>query len=109
MKKLIVQKITINGNPIEGPLKDINMKDINTLADLINIIIQFVYPFAGILLFIYLVWGGYDYLLSQGNPEKIKGAHGKLTSAIIGFVLLFISYILVRIIALIFGLNNGVI
>lgn len=104
MKKLIVQKITINSNSIEGPLKDIN-----TLADLINIIVKFVYPFAGILLFIYLVWGGYDYLLSQGNPEKVKGAQGKLTSAIIGFVLLFISYILVRIIALIFGLNSGVI
>lgn len=104
MKKLIVQRITINGNLIEGPLKGID-----TLADLINIIVKFVYPFAGILLFIYLVWGGYDYLLSQGNPEKVKGAQGKLTSAIIGFVLLFISYILVRIIALIFGLNSGVI
>lgn len=104
MNNLIAQKITINNHDITGPLQGIT-----TLADLINVIVKFVYPFAGILLFIYLVWGGYDYLLSQGNPEKVKGAHGKLTSAIIGFVLLFISYILVRIIALIFGLNSGVI
>lgn len=104
MNNLIAQKITINNHDITGPLQGIT-----TLADLINVIVKFVYPFAGILLFIYLVWGGYDYLLSQGNPEKVKGAQGKLTSAIIGFVLLFISYILVRIIALIFGLNSGVI
>ncbi|HLD27083.1 MAG TPA: hypothetical protein VJB63_03960 [Patescibacteria group bacterium] len=104
MKNLIVQKIIINGNVIQGPLEGIN-----TLADLINIIVLFIYPFAGILLFIYLVWGGYEYLLSGGNPEKVKGAQGKLTSAIIGFILLFVSYVLVQIIVRIFGLNSGVI
>ncbi len=104
MKNLIAQKITINGNPITGPLQGID-----TLSDLINIIVKFVYPLAGILLFIYFVWGGYDYLTSGGNPEKVKGAQGKLTSAIIGFTLLFVSYILVKIIASIFGLNSGVI
>lgn len=104
MKHLIAQKITINKQVIEGPLKNIN-----TLADLINIIVQFIYPFAAILLFIYLVWGGYDYLLSGGNPEKVKAGQGKITSAFIGFILLFLTYILVQIITRIFGLSGGII
>lgn len=104
MKYLIAQKIIINEQKIEGPLKDIE-----TLANLINIIVRFVYPFAGILLFIYLAWGGYDYLLSGGNPEKVKAGQGKITSAFIGFVLLFFTYVLVRIVVLVFGLQNGII
>lgn len=104
MKHLFAQKITINGQVIEGPLKNIN-----TLADLINIITQFIYPFSGILLFIYLAWGGYDYLLSGGNPEKVKAGQGKITSAFIGFTLLFLTYILVQIITRIFGLSDGII
>lgn len=104
MKYLIAQKIIINKQEIEGPLKDIK-----TLADLINIIVRFVYPFAGILLFIYLAWGGYNYLLSGGNPEKVKTGQGKITSAFIGFVLLFLTYVLVQIIVRVFGLQNGII
>lgn len=104
MTQYIAQKITINDNVIQGPLKNIN-----TLADLINTIVQFIYPFAGILLFVYLVWGGYDYLLSRGNPDKVKAGQGKITSAMVGFILLFLSYILVKIIALVFGFKDGVI
>lgn len=104
MKHLIAQEIQINGQKITGPLKNIN-----TLADFINIVVQFIYPFAGILLFIYLAWGGYDYLLSGGNPEKVKAGQGKITSAFIGFALLFLSYVLVQIIARIFGLGTDII
>lgn len=100
----IAQRVTINGQVIEGPLKNID-----TVADLINQLTKFVYPLAGLLLFIYLIWGGYDYLLSGGNPEKIKAGQGKLTAAVVGFALLFIAYLLVKIIAQVFNLGGEVI
>lgn len=101
MKNIFAQKVTINGTVIEGPLKNIQ-----TIADLINQLTQFVYPTAALLLLAYLIWGGYDYLFSQGNPEKIKAGQGKITAAIVGFGLLFIAYLLVRIIALVFGVGT---
>lgn len=99
--KNLAQKINVGGQPIEGPLKGIN-----NLADVVNKVIEIMIPIAGVILLFVLIWGGYDYLLSQGNPEKIKSAQGKITTGIIGFVLLIISYLMVNLIAKIFGLTG---
>lgn len=102
--KYLVQTINIGGQQITGPLVGIN-----NLGDVVNIIMQFLIPLAGIALFFVLVAGGYQFLTSQGNAEKIKSAQAKLTTGIIGFVLLIISYLAVKIIAFIFGLGGGII
>lgn len=88
--------------PIKGPLEGIN-----TIGDMVNKIVAFVMPIAAIILLLVLIWGGYDYLLSRGNPEKIKGAQAKITSAVIGFLILAFSYVIVKFMASIFGLGTG--
>lgn len=105
MKTYLAQELKISGMPIQGPLP----KELDSLGAIINTLIGFLYPFAGLILFFILVWGGYGLLLSRGDPEKIKGAKGKITSGLIGFILLVLSYFMVKVIAFIFGLNNGVI
>src|SRR3989338_3287889 len=72
MKVYLAQKFEISGTPIQGPLPD----NISTISDVIGIILSFLYPLAGILLFFMLVWGGYSFLMSGGQPEKIKSARG---------------------------------
>lgn len=104
MKNLfLTQRIEIGGQPIEGPLQGIN-----TLGDLINRLLPFMITFAGIILLLVFIWGGYDFITSQGNPEKVKSAQAKITTGIIGFILLIVSYLLVRLIAKIFGLEGGI-
>jgi len=98
------QSVNLNGQTIQGPL-DTN---IQTLGDLINKILVFLMPAAGLILLFVLIWGGFDFMMAQGNPEKIKSAWGKITSGIIGFILLITSYLIVRLIAKIFGLENGI-
>lgn len=104
MKKLLTDSITIGGEHIEGPIEGIN-----TLGDLINKLVSFLIPLAGIILFIIFIWAGYDFMLSQGQPEKLKSAKAKITAGIIGFVLLILAYIITKILASIFGLNTGII
>lgn len=108
MKNLLAQGITINGQHIEGPLKGFGGQPIEKLSDVINILVVFLYPLAGILLFIFLVWGGYDFLLSGGDPEKVKSGKAKITSALIGFILLVLSFFIVRLFSYIFGLGSGI-
>lgn len=104
MKKLfLAQKIEINGQSIEGPLEGIN-----NIGDLINRILPFLITFSGVILLLVLIWGGYDFITSQGDAQKVKSAQAKITTGIIGFVLLIISYLLVRLIAKIFGLEGGI-
>ena len=98
--------VSINGERIVNPLLDPNLV---TVGDLINKLLPFIYALAALILFGILLWGGYDFILSRGEPDKINGARMKITAGIIGFVLLVISYVLVRLIGYIFGINGGII
>lgn len=106
-QKLIISQSAGTGSAadaleIEGPLKNITH-----IADLINILFTFIYPLAAILMFFFLVWGGWDFLLSGGSPEKIKSGKARITYALAGFLLLISSFLIVRLVAKIFGLDGG--
>lgn len=107
MKQYLVQKIRISGTPLQGPLQGPGGSQIETLADLINVITSFVVPFALVILFFVFVSGGYDFLFSRGNPEKVKSARAKLTAGVVGFILLVMSYLIVRLVSQIFGIGEG--
>lgn len=104
MKRLLTQVIEISGQPIQGPLSS----DINNLGDLINkVITTLLIPLAGIILLLVFIWAGYDFMMSQGNPDKIKSAQAKITTGIIGFILLILAFIITKILAFIFGLDTS--
>ncbi|PJC30121.1 hypothetical protein CO051_07380 [Candidatus Roizmanbacteria bacterium CG_4_9_14_0_2_um_filter_39_13] len=115
MNKILAQSLNFQVGPppasgtpaqtvaIEGPLKGIN-----SLADIVTIIMSFLYPFAGVILLFVFIWGGYDLLTSHGEPEKLNSGRAKITSGIIGFVLLAISYVLARVLGFIFGVGDGI-
>lgn len=90
-----------NTETIKGPLEGIQ-----NIGDLINRVNLFLIPFASIILFFVFVWGGYDFLTSAGNPDKISSGKMKMTTGIIGFILLILSYVLARFVGLIFGLDG---
>ena len=84
--------------------KDFKFKESN-IGDIISALLPYVFVIAGLTLFILLIIGGFGLLTSGGNPDKVKGAQGKITSAIIGFVIIFVSYWLMRILEIIFGIK----
>lgn len=82
--------------------------DIRNVADVVNILMPFLYGIAGIILFLVIIWGGYDILFSAGNADKVNGGRMKVTSGLIGFVLLVLAYLLSQVIAYVFGLSGGI-
>ncbi|MEI7653311.1 MAG: hypothetical protein WCJ70_03475 [bacterium] len=78
-----------------------------SLGTIINIIMGYVYPFAGIAIFLVLVAAGYDYILSWGDSEKITSAWSKITYAVIGFIILISIYAITQIVGAVFGLTLG--
>lgn len=103
------QSLNINGMNIDGPLKLPDGQPIENVGQLVSRVLQFILPLSGIVLLFVLIWGGYDFMMSQGNPEKVKGAQAKITTGLIGFGLLIFSYLIVRLIVAIFGLQTGII
>lgn len=75
---------------------------------IVNKVMPFVYSFAGIVILIMLVFGGYQYMTSQGDPKSIAAAQQRITWAIVGFIILFGSYWIVVFVLNALGVNNTV-
>lgn len=104
MRVLLAQSLNLGNQTISGPLDS----SVDSLGKIITKALAFIMPMAGIVLLFVLISGGYDYMLSQGNAEKMKSAQGKITSGIIGFILLIASFLIVRVISAIFGIGQGI-
>lgn len=61
-------------------------------------VITFVFFLAGLALFFNLLYAGWDYLLSQGDPKKFSGATTRLVNAFVGIVIVLGSFVIVRIV-----------
>jgi hypothetical protein len=76
-----------------------------TPGQVISDLLPWAFALAGILLFLYLIYGGIRILTSLGNPKAVAAGVATVTHAIVGFLLLFCSYWLTRIIEIIFAVN----
>lgn len=63
--------------------------------------------FVVLVLFIMIVIGGFNYLTSFGNPEKVKKAQGTLKYALIGLILFVSAYLILKIIDTLFLGGQG--
>jgi len=76
-----------------------------SLGDVINKIIPYIFAFAGVVLFLYLISAGFSFMTSAGDPKKAKEAQTKLTNALIGIVVVLLAFVLVQIVGRFFGLT----
>lgn len=76
-----------------------------TVSDIISAILPYIYVLAGLILLLMLISGGLGLMTSAGNPDKTKAAQGKITGALIGFIIIFVSYFVARIVETVFGIK----
>jgi hypothetical protein len=78
---------TIN-SPVNDPLYTGNVND--SMGKLIGTGIQLFFFVAGLATLLYLLWGAFDWISSNGEKEKITKAQNKITSAAIGLILVVV-------------------
>jgi succinate dehydrogenase hydrophobic anchor subunit len=101
--RYLAQQVKINDQIIEGPLQ------FNTLGEIVSQVVNFfLIPISGVILLLVFIWAGYDFMTSEGNPEKIKSAQAKITTGIIGIVLLVLAFLIVKVVELILGIRTGI-
>lgn len=76
------------------------------LGYILSSLIPYLFILAGMFLFVYLILGGFQLMVSRGDPKAVEAAKGKITNAIIGFVIIFASFWIVQILQKIFGLGS---
>lgn len=67
--------------------------------------VALVFVIGALIFFFMLVWGAITWISSGGDKQALEGARGRITSALIGLVLLFVALAIVRFIGSFFGID----
>lgn len=62
------------------------------MSDFILNIVNTLLYFVGALSVIFIIWAGFKYVTSSGNPENVKSAKSTLTYAVIGLIVASLAY-----------------
>jgi hypothetical protein len=77
-------------------------KKLTSPGAIISRMLLFAFPLAGLILFVMIVWGGFEMLVGA-TSKGIEAGKQRVTAAIVGFTLLFVAYWVFQIIEVIFG------
>ncbi len=67
-----------------------NVPVVQTVANIINILLGFL----GVIAVVLILIGGFKWMTSQGNEEKIGEAKKLLGAGVVGLVIIFVAYAL---------------
>ena len=93
-----IRNITIE--PSQGFATDIGV--------LIQAVLSFVMVIAALLVFLYLIWGGIEWITSGGDKGKTENARGKITAAVIGLIILATAFAVLTLVLNFLGFSGGV-
>jgi hypothetical protein len=63
-----------------------------TLESAIGTLINSVLSIVGVLLLVYLIWGGFTWMTAGGDSKKVDQAQSIIKNAVIGLVIIVLSY-----------------
>jgi hypothetical protein len=72
---------------------------------LIGNAIKIVFIVAALAVLIMLIIGAFQWIVSGGDKEKVGQARGRITSALIGFAILALAFVIVTVVGNIFNFN----
>lgn len=64
----------------------------NNLNDAISGVMNLVFFFALLLVLVYLVWGGVQWITAGGDKAGTEAARGKITGAIVGIIIVATAF-----------------
>lgn len=72
---------------------------------IITAVIPYIYVGAGLFLLVNLIMGGITLMTAAGDANKTKQGYGQLTSALIGFIIIFVSFFVAQLIQIALGVK----
>lgn len=75
------------------------------VASVVSRALLFVFPIAGLILLMMLIFGGFTMLASAGDPEKMKKGQTMIVNAVVGFAIIFVAYWILQILQEVLGIE----
>lgn len=76
---------------------------ITDMGEFTKALVALIFMIAGLLVFVFLVWGGVQWLTSGGDKGATEAARNRITAALVGLAIIAVSWALVAIIGRFFG------
>jgi len=70
---------------------------INSLGNIVGVGLDLLVLVAIFLCLLYLIWGGFNWMMSEGDKQKLNKARQKIVYAIIGLVVVFLSFLIINV------------
>ena len=77
------------------------------LGDILSELLNIAFYIAVFLAFFWFVWGAWAYMFASGNKENLAKARARITWAIIGLMVVFLSYFIAKYASEIFKPGRG--
>lgn len=83
-------------------------KSLSGIGDLVSVFIKGAFVLAGVAILFFFIVAGIGMISSAGqsDPQKAEAAKKTMTSAVIGFVVVFTSYWIVKLIGQLIGMPD---
>lgn len=90
----------------EGQFNPLCKLTTSDFGSVVGPFIQLIFALAVIVALFYLVWGGFKWLTSGGDKQAVTSAREHIVAAIIGLVIIFLSYFIINILLGFFGVGG---
>ena len=77
--------------------------DDGAIANLVDTVLSYLFPVAGLICIIFVIIGGYMWMVSGGDPSRVKKAQGTLTWALLGLVFVLVAVGIIQLITKFIG------
>lgn len=99
MLALIAQNVTIDPTGGDAPFR------ITDIGVLITRALQVALLIAGLLVFVYLVIGGIQWITSGGDKGKTEAARNQITAALVGLAIVAAAFAIIQVVGYFFGFD----
>ena len=93
---------------VKNPLLGENLSALsgeNFLGQLLPKTIGLLFVFGSVAFFFMLLWGAISWILSGGDKAHVENAKGRITNALLGFVLMIMTFGIITLVENFFGIN----
>jgi hypothetical protein len=78
---------------------------IDNIGKLISAAIGLALLIAALLVFVYLIWGGIQWITSGGDKGKTEEARNRISSALVGLAIVAAAWAIIQLVGYFFGID----
>ena len=94
-------------NPTGNAATEGECRSVSVFVTLLINIANYLFSIVGALALIFFIYGGFTLILSRGATEQVKKGKDIMVAAVIGLIIVFGAYMLVRFLGTAIGLKSG--